>query len=124
MIPLPSERSMIDRVVPRARRAPSASLRARSSRSFLTWFLRRLRRERLMTFRLRLLRRFLSADLVRATRLLSFRPSAVLEAQIAQSFARGACLLGPGIGGDHVLQLNDRIGGPVGLQERESLLEV
>src|SRR2546428_10284495 len=124
MIPLPRERSMIDSVVPSAFRAPSASLRARSSRSLFIWLRRRLLRERLTAFRLRLLRRFLMADLIRATSVLSLRPLPVLEAQIAQAFARDAGLLGPGVGGDHVLQLDDRFRGPAGLEKRESFLEI
>src|SRR6266571_6045318 len=123
MMPLLSERSMVESVSVSAWRAPSAFLLARSPRSLRIWERRRLRRARLMALRRRLLRRFLMADLMRATWVPSCRRSPVLEAHLPQPLARDAGLLGLRVGGDDVLQLDDRFGGPVHLEERESFLQ-
>src|SRR5260221_1629431 len=50
--------------------------------------------------------------------------SAILEPEPPQAIARRAGLIGPGKGGEDVLQLDDRLGGPLQFEEREPLLQI
>src|SRR2546427_224855 len=123
MMPVPIDLSMSDRVRASSRLAPPASFLARSSRSRLICERSRPRRTMLTARRRRVLRMFLTADLMRATT----RPPRALpfpEAQGPQPLAGEPGLLGFRIDAHDVLQLNDRVRGPVHFEKREPFLQV